>query len=223
MPQKRNKKILIYIFLFLIIGTFNNKYLNNIIFSKIDKILINGIDDTKNLSLVEKLNFLRFKNLFFISKDEIVQILDQYNYIENYSIFKIYPSTLSIEISETEFLAYTEKDNKFFFLGSNGKMIKTKKMTQTLPFIFGKFKTSEFLELKDIIDNTNLSYFDIKNLFYFKSGRWDIETHSGFLIKLPKTEIKEALEMFIKMSTNKDKFNINIIDLRQTNQVIISD
>ena len=115
MPQKRNKKILIYIFLFLIIGTFNNKYLNNISFPKIDKILINGIDDTKNLSLVEKLNFLRFKNLFFISKDEIVQILDQYNYIENYSIFKIYPSTLSIEISETEFLAYTEKDNKFFF------------------------------------------------------------------------------------------------------------
>jgi len=84
MPQKRNKKILIYIFLFLIIGTFNNKYLNNISFPKIDKILINGIDDTKNLSLVEKLNFLRFKNLFFISKDEIVQILDQYNYIHKY-------------------------------------------------------------------------------------------------------------------------------------------
>ena len=29
------------------------------------------------------------------------------------------------------------------------------------------------------IDETNFNFDEIKNLLYFKSGRWDIETYSG--------------------------------------------
>ena len=39
--------------------------------------------------------------------------------------------------------------------------------------------------------NQNFEFNEIKNLFYFKSGRWDIETHSGLKIKLPKNNIKD--------------------------------
>ena len=41
-------------------------------------------------------------------------------------------------------------------------------------------------ELKKAIDQTNFDYDEIKSLFSFQSGRWDIETRSGLLIRLPE-------------------------------------
>ena len=44
----------------------------------------------------------------------------------------------------------------------------------------------EFFKLKEIIDNSNFDYNEIKKLYFFPSKRWDIETKTGQLIKLPK-------------------------------------
>ena len=58
MPLQKSKKIFIYIFLFLIFATFNNKNLNDVNFFKIIKISIQGLDDKNNFELVENLDFL---------------------------------------------------------------------------------------------------------------------------------------------------------------------
>ena len=47
-----------------------------------------------------------------------------------------------------------------------------------------------------MIDNSNFDYGNIKNLFYFKSGRWDIEMESGLILKLPKKILKIHLIYF---------------------------
>ena len=65
MLQQKSKKILIYIFLLIIITTFNNKNLNNINFGKIDNISIKGLEERENFQLIENLNFLKNKNIFF--------------------------------------------------------------------------------------------------------------------------------------------------------------
>ena len=96
---------------------------------------------------------------------------------------------LNIEINKTNFLAQFKKDGKFF-LGSNGKLIKVSILKKILPFIFGDFKINNFFDLKKAIDQTNLNYYEIRNLFFFKSGRWDIETKYGLLIKLPKKKLQ---------------------------------
>ena len=44
----------------------------------------------------------------------------------------------------------------------------------------------------------NFDFDEVKNLYFFKSGRWDIETKNGLLIKLPKKELKKSLEIFDK-------------------------
>ena len=68
MHPLRSKKIFFYIFLFLIIGTFNNKNLNDINFPNIKKIDIIGLDDKSNFQLKQKLNFLKINNLFSIRR-----------------------------------------------------------------------------------------------------------------------------------------------------------
>ena len=63
---------------------------------------------------------------------------------------------------------------------------------------------------------------DIKNLYYYKSKRWDIETKNGLLVKLPANDLSESFRIFIKIINDTKLQNIQMIDLRQDNQVIIN-
>ncbi len=221
MHQQKSKKIVIYLILLLTIGTFNNKNFDDIDFMTIKKINIVGLDEQNNIELMNKLNLLNINSLIFLDKFKTSEIINSNSLVEKYSVFKRYPSTLSVNITKTKFLAQVKKNGKFFLLGSNGKLISTKKIKKNIPFIFGKLENEHFLELKKAIDETNFSYKNIKNLFFFPSGRWDIETKSGIIIKLPKDNLKNSLNLSFKILKN-DKFKmINKIDLRQNQQIII--
>ena len=222
MPQKRNKKILIYIFLFLIFTTFNNKNLNYKNFLKIDKIVVEGLDENSNFELQNNLLLLEVNDLFFLDKSEISEIINSNNLVEKYYVFKKYPSTLNIKIDKTKILAQLKKNGNSFFLGSNNRFIKKKDINYEVPFIFGDFETRNFFELKKAIDDSNFDYKEINKLFSFKSGRWDIETNNGLIIKLPKDKIKKSLSLVDSIINEYKDYKIFKIDLRQNNQVIIN-
>ena len=166
MPQAKNKKILIYFFLFLMIGTFNNKNLNFEDLIKIKKVSIQGLDDVNNFQLKNDLKFLDLKNLLFLNKIKISKVIEKNNLIENYTVFKRYPSTLNIEINKTIFLAQFKKADQNFILGNNRKLIEVSNTKTDLPFIFGDFKIINFFDLKKAIDQTNLNYYEIRNFFF---------------------------------------------------------
>ena len=222
MHQQTNSKILLYFFLFIILGTFNNKNINNFDFPKINSITINGIKKN-NDDFLEKIEIFKLNNLFSIEKFQIKELFESNNLIEEYKIFKRYPSSLEIEIITAEFLASTNIEGKTFFIGSNGKLIETKNNIKDLPFIFGDIDIDNFLYFKKLIDESNLDFEEIKNLYFFPSGRWDIETFSGILIRLPNERIKESLILSLDLLKDKKFSNVKLIDVRQQNQVIINE
>lgn len=223
MHQQISKKIIIYFFLFVILGTFNNKFLNDLSLPKIKDINIYGLDKNENINFIKKFEIFKTNNLFFIDKIKIDKKIRSNKLIENYSVSKIYPSSLKIVIEKTNFIANIRKDDKIFFVGSNRELIDTNQIIKELPFIFGEFNNKNFFKLKKDIDESLFNYDEIKNLFIFPSGRWDIETKSGILIKLPKERQKDSLNLFTKLIKD-EKFNrVKIIDLRQKNQVIINE
>ena len=222
MHQQKSKKVLIYFFLFLLIGTLNNKNLNKLNLMKLDYIIVTGLNEKNNNEIMNDLDFLRVNNLFFLDKPNIIKIMNENTLIEKYSIFKKYPSSINVKIDETNFLAQIKKGNDNFLLGSNGKLTKTIEISSDLPFIFGTFENKSFLKLKKAIDETNFNFKNIKNLFFFKSGRWDIETKNGLLIKLPQSEIKKSLNLLINFLNLNSEKKIREIDLRQKNQIILN-
>ena len=222
MPQQKSKKILLYFFLFLSITTLNNKNLKSFSFIELKKITVEGLDKKNNLSLVDSLNFLKFNNLLFLDEFRVKEIINLNNLVEDYSVFKKYPSTLTIKIYRTKFLAKIKKDGNNFFLGSNGKLIKTIHLKKKIPFIFGDFSIKSFFELKEAIDESRFEYKKVQNLFFFKSGRWDIETSSGLIIRLPNKDFQKSLELVVKLLDSNYEKNIYKIDLRQQNQIIIN-
>ncbi|MBD1135031.1 cell division protein FtsQ [Pelagibacterales bacterium SAG-MED47] len=222
MPLAKNKKILAYFFLLLLFGTINNKNIQIFEIFKIKKIEVVGLTEKENAEISKSFEVLKVYNLFFLNRIHLDELMEKYNHIEQYYIFKEYPSSLNVKLKRTKFLAYMSKDNKNFYVGNNRKLIIAKAEVKNLPVIYGDLKINEFFRLKKIIDKSNFKFYEIKNLFLFPSGRWDIETNSGILIKLPKLEIVKSLNLYKDLLKKKKLENMRIIDFRQFNQVIIN-
>jgi cell division protein FtsQ len=222
MHQRISKKILIYLFVFFLVGSLNNKKIMQFIIPTINNFEIFGLTELENNQVYQELNTLRNLNIFFLKKDKILEIINSNKVIEKFSIFKNYPSNLIINIKKTKFLAHIKKNNLDFYIGSNGNLIEAKDNQIDLPFIFGNIEIEEFLKLKRIIDNSGFNYDDIKNLYYFKSKRWDIETKNNLVIKLPIKKLKASFEILLKIYEAEEFIDFKIIDLRQDNQVILN-
>ena len=221
MQKQISKKILVYFFLFLLLGTINNKYFLELKYNKILNINISGLDEIENTKLLRNLESLNLQNIFFLEKNEIQKKLDSIDIIHDYSVLKTYPSSLNIKINKTKFLANVTSENKIFLLGANGKLIETNNYKKDLPNIFGKYDKNSFFNLLKSIDNSKFGLKNIKNLYFFKSKRWDIETNSGTLIRLPKYDLEKSLNLSLEIMESSQFNKISILDLRQKNQVII--
>ena len=218
MQQRKSKKILIYFFLLLIVGSINNINLNGSKFQNVNNINITGLDIKNKLILLKKIENFNLNNIFFINKIDLKDEIESNTLVENYSIFKRYPTALDINIEKTKFLAKINKNGQIFYIGSNGKFIKNSSLNNELPFIFGNPKVFEFFKIKEIIDKSKISYTEIKNLYFFPSKRWDLELIDNTLIKLPNENINLALNLAVEFLDN-NKF----IDARIENQIILND
>ena len=218
-----SKKISIYLLLFCFLVSINNISLMNISFPKIDKIEIIGLNLDEKKKIESIINDANFKNIFYLDKQYLKKKINSINNIEQFEIFKNYPSTLKIFIKETKILARTKRNSLDYLIGSNGKLILNDYSVSNIPFVFGDLDINEFLNFKREIDQSNFNFEDITKLYYFKSKRWDIETYQGYLIRLSKDNVKNDLNLFIRLS-DEDKFkNELIIDFRQKDQIILND
>ena len=218
-----SKKITIYLLLFFLLVSINNISLMNISFPKIDKIEIIGLNLDEKKKIESIINDANFKNIFYLDKQYLKKKINSINNIEQFEIFKNYPSTLKIFIKETKILARTKRNSLDYLIGSNGKLILNDYSVSNIPFVFGDLDINEFLNFKREIDQSNFNFEDITKLYYFKSKRWDIETYQGYLIRLSKDNVKNDLNLFIRLS-DEDKFKDElIIDFRQKDQIILND
>ena len=222
MQRQISKKILFYLFILILLGTLNNKTLLKFSSKENYNFKIISLSDFDDEEIVKDLFTYKHQNLFLLKKDYILETLDKHKIIEDINIFKNYPSKLNIKIKKTNFLAITQKNGTNFYIGSNGNLIKIENDKYDQPFIFGNVEVLEFLKLKSLIDNSNFDYLDIKNFYYFKSKRWDIETKDGLLIKLPLKNLSKSLEILSTVINTNNLEKFDYIDLRQNNQIILN-
>jgi len=223
MHQRKGKKILIYFFLLFIVGSINNISLNNLKLKKINYININGLGENDNAILLQEIKNLNLDNIFSINKNEIINQINLNSLVENYNIFKRYPSSIDVNIKKTKFLARINNNGKIFLVGSNGKLTENNFSSNQLPFIFGNPNIYKFLDFKKTIDRSKISYEEIKNLYFFSSQRWDLELKNNIIIKLSKNYTKESLNLALEFLYSDEFRDVTIIDARIKNQIILND
>ena len=223
MHQPISKKIFVYLLLFLFLGTVNNYSVVSSSLPKIDNIEIYGVNLNEQDEIMRIIENSNVKNIFSINQLDLKSNFDNINFIEEFEIFKKYPSTLKIEIKKTKFVAFTKKNGIDYFIGSNGKLIKKNDSVLELPHVFGDLDIEEFIKFKKQIDESDFNFNQISNLYFYKSKRWDIETTKGNIIKLSKENIEKNLSLFARLSKEKGFKDSSIIDFRQKNQIILNE
>tara|TARA_B110000971_G_C19874078_1_gene437587 strand:- start:110 stop:784 length:675 start_codon:yes stop_codon:yes gene_type:complete len=218
--DKKNK-IIIYLLLLFILSTTSGKFLENqnSYSSSVNQINIEGLSSAENSKILNELSNLYYKNILLIGKEEIQRVINKHNIIEEYSIKKIYPSTININIKPTKFVA--RLSNNYQLVGANGKLIEDKENSEILPYIFGEFNYQDFLNFKKNITQSKFVFTKFKTLYFFPSNRWDILTNDNILIKLPQNNLSESLDLAHKIISSNDFKNKNIIDLRVKKHLII--
>ena len=219
------KKNLFYLSILLLLSTINSQSLINLKLFKIKDIEV--LEDKSNINnsvkeIIED-NLITFKNqnIFLLDKKKIVKKISDNNWISNFSIQKKYPSKLIVNLKKTEPIAKIIINNEIFYVGSNFKLIKSKIQFNNLPNIFGKPKLDQFENLITNLNLSSLSYEDISEIYYLKSGRWNLKIQNEVIIKLPKDNILESLNLVNKILENKNNSSKNTIDLTVKNQIIV--
>ena len=223
MLQSTDKKIFFYIILFFLLVTINNQKIIKSNIFEIKSINLIGYKIFDEKKLLKELDQYRFNNIFNLKKDLIENLIYENDMVENFDIFKNYPSGLIINVKKTKFLANINIDGKAYFIGANKKFIKSENNDPNLPSVFGKPTAEEFIKLRENIINSSLKFEDLKYLYFFPSKRWDLEFKNGKTLKLPLVTSPNVFETYYKISQSKQFKEKNVFDMRIDNQLIINE
>ena len=204
---QNNKKILAFIIIFIFLSTISNKFTTNKKnFFTIEHINIYGVNTYIKKDLHSDLFYLKEKNFFLINKNNIKNILNRKPYIKEFIINKVYPSTLDIKLKTTKIIAKQFKNNRYYLVGENGKLINYDifEKNNNLPNLFGNTNEKKVISLNRILKQSKVSVFQFTDIYYFESGRWDLKTNNENIIKLPFNNPNEALDIALKIIDQKN-------------------
>ena len=186
----------------------------------IEIINTNLIDKDK---IYKKLLKIYQKNIVFVNRKDIEQPLKSIDFLEKIEVKKKYPSTIIIKVYETVPLAILYKKNTKYIIDSSSSLIPFDKTItlKDLPEIFGEDANLNFVNFFNLLKTSNFPSEKIKNFYYFEIGRWDLKLFNNQLIKFPPNKTKEAIAKSIKLLTQDEFKNYNVIDLRMHGKIVV--
>jgi len=204
-------------------GKFKENLENENIFFKIQKIVIlNNLLVSKE-EILSKINQLYGKNIFLIKRKDIEESLQNINFLKKIEVKKKYPDTIMIKIFETKPVGIIFKDKSKYLLDSSSKLIEIEEKMNSLklPNIFGYDSENNFINFLEQLKNNDFPTKSIKNFYYFKIGRWDLELLDNRIIKFPDNISGNVIKKTIKLLNREDFENYKIIDLRIDGKIIV--
>jgi len=221
-------KIILLITIFIFLSTYNSKKQdlsekskNN--YFKIENIKIENNLLTSKKNILDKLKIVYGKNIFFIKKKDIIEPLENINFLKKIEVKKKYPDTIIVKVIETKPVAYLYKDKiKYLIDDSFNLIIYSQNLNfDNLPNIFGEKVEMHFAIFFNQLKKNNFIIKNIINYYYFQIGRWDIELKNKQIIKLPYNNVDKAIKQSSKLLMRDDFKNYNIIDLRVDGKIIV--
>jgi len=133
-------------------------------------------------------------------------------------------STININLSKTLIIGKTLRNGEYFYIGKNGNFIESNQLNETIniPSVFGEFRIEEYIDLQNILSENEVDLQNIEKYFYFKNKRWDLLFSNKLTLMLPSQNVAKSIKIYKKLLDSDNLMNKKIIDLRITNQIILT-
>ena len=219
-------KLYLYLLFFIFLSTtFNFKFVENFQDKfRLNQVNIIGLSNNEKTIIEIELDNFQDINIFKLKEDKLLESLNKFNFLENISVKKIIPSSININLSKTSILGKTILNGEKFFIGENGKFIKSNQLFEkdNVASVFGNFKIDEYLNLIQTLEDHKLDIKNIEKYYYYKNKRWDLLFSSNLTLMLPSKDIKKSIKIYKKLLDNGNLINIKTADLRIFNQIILT-
>tara|TARA_B100000941_G_scaffold277015_1_gene240158 strand:+ start:233 stop:907 length:675 start_codon:yes stop_codon:yes gene_type:complete len=221
MHLKIDKKFrfIAYLIIILFLTTTNNYNFNNKKIFYVKQIDINGFSEKKNLLIRDEIQNIIGKNIILLKKNDFYKIMNR-NDTNDLIIKKIYPNKLTINFIPAEPVCVILFENYKIILGDNGKTLELVTIDQKLPNVYGSKNIRNIFKVVNLLILSNIDYYKIDKIIFFKSGRFDISLDNGILIKYPIKYSEKIINYSSELLNDKKFINSKIIDLRLNNKVI---
>ena len=214
---KKNKFFYILLIIFLT-STNNYNFKSNNLFS-VKNIIVKGFTSEKNIIIKDEIKYILGKNIFFLNKNYFTNLLDR-NDTKDLTVKKKYPNKLIIDLIPAIPMCIVKNKSDKIILGNNGKRLNIKVADNNLPIVQGTNNFSEILNVVNLLNLSKLDYHKIKNIIFFRSGRFDINLENAVVIKFPINYNLEIINYSNDLLNNKIFADSKIIDLRIKNKII---
>tara|TARA_Y100000590_G_C15620536_1_gene977398 strand:- start:76 stop:759 length:684 start_codon:yes stop_codon:yes gene_type:complete len=221
-------RIILLILAFIILSTFSPIAINSNSEKQYSIFKIKNIEIKNNHIIDEEeikknLNNIYNKNIFFLKKRDIRQLLNKIDFLHKIEVKKVYPSTIIIKIFESEPVALVFKNQTKYLLDTSSRLISITEEEdfKNLPNVFGKNSEVKFIKFLNALKKNNFPTEKIKNYYYFQIDRWDLQLLNAKIIKFPHKNVDEAIIKSIELLNREDFINYNIVDLRVDGKIIV--
>ena len=212
-------KIIFYVSIIFFLSSINNYNLDRINLLQVKQIDVVGLSYQNSIKLKNNIKSVLGKNIFFIKKD-IKNYFEERNDIKNYSIQKIYPDKLKVNIKKAKGICLIIANKEQMILGDNGKILTNSSNTKYLPRAIGSSDTIKIFQVYNMLKVSRLDISNIKSIYFYKIERFDIEFKNKLIIKFPIIYSQETINYAAHVIKDNLFKNVNIIDLRVSNKII---
>ena len=226
--MKKIYRICLLIIVLIFLSTYNpNKFESNLkeknTFFKIEKIIISNNLLVNRDDILLKLDKIYGKNIFLIEREDIEESLQNVNFLKKVEVKKKYPDKITVKIFETKPVGILFKDKTQYLLDSSSNLIEIdkKKDLAKLPNIIGDNAEKNIINFLEQLEANKFPTNNIKNFYYFKIGRWDLQLSDNRTIKFPYNVNSKVIKKTIELLSRKDFQNYKIIDLRIDGKIIV--
>ena len=221
MHLKTDRKLnfFFYFSLIIILTSTNNYNLDNRHGFKVESVEVKGFSDEKNKMIIDKIENIKGKNIFFLRKDYFSKYIER-NDTKSLNVKKIYPNKLSLNFIPAKPLCIIIFKNNRIILGDNKKELNLKIKDKNLPTVHGSNDINKIFEVVNLLKSSELDFNNIKNINFFKSERFDIVFKNEVIIKFPVKYSIQIIDYSNQLLNDLNFVNSKIIDLRINNRII---
>lgn len=193
---------------------------------KVSDIMVQGRQFTSGEKILKAMQLKTGDPIFKLSPHEIRQTLKEVSWIEEAQVHRQLPSTIYIKIVERVPIAIWQHQQNHYLVDGHGVIITNENLSQfkNLPVIVGGDAPVHVPKILTILEKFPEVYNKITALVRVGGRRWNIQLNQHITIKLPESQVKEAL---VKLDTlikqqKLDLKELATIDLRIPDKTIMN-
>jgi cell division protein FtsQ len=164
-------------------------------------------------------------SLLLLDVAQVRAKLEAIPWIAEATVRKLYPDRLQITITEREAFALWQRQGKVSVIAADGTVLaaSVEPRLATLPFVVGNGAAAKARGFLAVLDQYPAIRDQVRASILVADRRWNLRLKNGIDVRLPDTNIEQALETLARFDRQKSLLSRDIvaIDLRLPDRVTV--